>query len=108
MGNVFGGFANDLLGMKKEFANGERDNLIVFMVLEKNIPLNVAVQRVCELLTNELRDYILLKDVILTEFDHDDNLIKYLDILDSMIDGHNVIYLESSRHLCVGSVTLTR
>jgi len=106
--NVFGGFANDLLGMKKEFANEERDNLIVFMVLEKKIPLPVAVAQVSELLSSELSDYVLLKQVILQEFDYDENLVKYLDILDSLIDGHNVIYAGSTRHLAVGSVTLTR
>lgn len=98
--NVFGGFANDLLGMKKEFSNGQKDNLIVFKVLEKKIPLDEAVRQVCELLASELSDYVLLKEVMLKEFDHDDNLVRYLDILDSLIDGHNVIYIESPRHGC--------
>ncbi len=31
--NLFGAYTNYLLGMKKEFANGERDNLIVFIGL---------------------------------------------------------------------------
>lgn len=106
--NVFGAFVNDLLGMRKEFANGQKDSLIVFKVVEKKIPLDVATQQVCELLATELSDYVLLKGVILKEFDYDDNLIRYLDILDSIIDGHNVIYARSARHRSVGSISLTR
>lgn len=106
--NSFGGYTNDILGIKKELTNGQKDNLIVFMVLKKRIPLDVAVRQVCALLANELADYDLLKEAILNEFDYDDNLVKYLDILDSLIDGHNMLYLQSTRHHSTGSVSLTR
>lgn len=54
--NEFGGFTNDLLGMRKEFANGETDNLIVFQVLERKIPIDVATQQVCKFLESELSE----------------------------------------------------
>lgn len=66
-------FANDLLGKKKEFANRENDNLIVFMVRQKKISLDLAVQ-ICDFLESE-PDYILLEKAILKEFNNDDNLI---------------------------------
>lgn len=106
--NSFGAYTNDMLGMKKELANGQKDNLIVFLVLKKKVPIDVAVRQTCEFLVKELDDYYLVKAVILKEFDYDENLIKYLDILDSLIDGHNVMYLRSKRHLTAGAVSLTR
>jgi len=106
--NAFGGFVNDLIGMKKEFANSQKDNLIVFKVLCKGMPLKLAVEEICGLMKSELQDYVLMKKVILREFNNDAELIKYIDILDSLIDGHNRIYAQSTRHHSVGCVTLTR
>jgi len=106
--NSFGGFVNDLVGMRKEFQNGQRDNIIVFKVLSKGIPLEEAVQEICSLLASELTDYILMKRVILLEFNNDPNLCRYMDMLDSLIDGHNRIYQQSTRHHSAGCVTLTR
>lgn len=108
IGNALGAFANDLLGMKKEFGNGEKDNYVVFKVLQKNIPIEEAVQQICKLMETGLTDYVLLKRVIIQEFDHDDALIRYLEICDYILDGHNLMYAQSARHRSVGSVTLTR
>lgn len=105
--NAIGAYTNDLLGMKNDFAN-EKDNLIVFMVIEKKIPLDEAVRQVCEIIADELIDYDLLKRAILKEFDYDDNLNKYLDIIDSVIDGHNMLYIRGMRYRSGGSVSLTR
>lgn len=105
--NAIGAYTNDLLCMKNDFAN-EKDNLIVFMVIEKKIPLDEAVRQVCEIIADELIDYDLLKRAILKEFDYDDNLNKYLDIIDSVIDGHNMLYIRGMRYRSGGSVSLTR
>lgn len=106
------GFVNDLLGMKNEFYEGRKDNFIVFKVLSKGIPLKDAVQQVSQLVDAELSDYILLKQVVLQEFDHEDNLVRYLDMLDSFIDGFNMVYAESTsestRYRNIESVSLIR
>lgn len=108
IGNALGAFANDLLGMKKEFGNGEKDNFVVFKVLQKNIPIGEAVQQICKLMETGLTDYNLLKEVIVQEFDYEENLVRYLEICDYILDGHNLMYAQSQRHRSVGSVTLTR
>lgn len=106
--NEFGAYGNDLCGMRKEFTNKHgQDNLVVFKVLEKQIPLAEAVEQVCKRVENNLNDYNRLKEVILKEFDYDSNLVRYLDLLDSLSDGHNMLYISSSRHGSMGSITLT-
>lgn len=70
--------------------------------------LEEAVAEICNLLKSELTDYILMKRVILLEFSNDPILVRYLDMLDSLIDGHNRIYQQSARHYSAGCVTLTR
>ncbi len=105
--NAIVAFSNDVLGIIKDFAKGHRDSLITFLVREKKTPLDVAVRRVCEVVEGEMIDYDLLKSAILKEFDNDDNLIKYLDILDSVIDGHYMLY-NGPRYRSRGLVTLTR
>lgn len=106
--NGFGAYTNDLCGMRKELCNmhGE-DNLVRFKVLEKKIPLSEAVEQVCKRVEDDLNDYNRLKEVILKEFDYDSNLVRYLDLLDSLTDGHNMLYINSSRHGTMGSITLT-
>jgi len=105
--NSSGGFVNDLLGLRKEFQNKEEDNLVVFKVLQKGIPLQVAVREVCDFMKTELMDYMLLRDVILRKFSWEPSLVKYIDILESMMDGHNRVYAHSERHLSVGKVEVT-
>jgi len=90
---------NDLLGLRKEFRNKEEDNLVVFKVLQKGIPLQVAVREVCEFMKTELIDYMLLRDVIVMKFPYEPSLVKYIDILESMMDGHQRVYAQSDRHL---------
>jgi len=106
--NSMAGFTNDVLGLSKEFKYGQRDNFLVFKVLQKQIPIQQAVSEVCTLIENELEDYLMLRDAMLYEFSHHPILVKYVDILEAMIDGHNKIYLHSQRHLSAGKVRLTR
>lgn len=99
---------NDLLGMNKEFGNGQKDNLVVFKALQKQMPLDEAVKEVCDHLDLEMEDFFLLKQVVLKEFSNEPNLVKYVDILESLIDGHNRIYPESTRHRSAGCIQLSR
>jgi len=106
--NSVSGSTNDLLGLTKEFKYGQIDNLVVFKVLHRGIPIQEAVAQVCESVKSQLTDFLLLRDSILYEFSHDPDLVQYIDLLETMMDGHNRIYPESNRHLSAGKVTLSR
>jgi len=92
--NSIGGFINDVLGLSKEIKYKQRDNLVLFKVLQKGIPVDEAVSQVCALIKSELTDYIMLRDDI--------------DILEALMDGHNQIYAHSHRHLSAGKVQVLR
>ncbi len=79
----------------------------MFKVTEKSVPIEEAVQQVCMLIENELSDYLLLKKVILKEFYYEANLVRYLEMLDSLCDGHLMLYVENKRQSSDGPITLT-
>jgi len=66
------------------------------------------VAETCEFLGSELADFLLVRDAILLEFDYDKDLLAYIDVIETVIDGHNEIYGDSKRHMACGQVKVTR
>jgi len=104
--NSVGAFGNDLLGIDNELKRDKPDNWIVFKVFEKKIPLQEAVAQVCNFITSEIGDYICLRNSIMEEFSHDARLVKYIDVLESFMDGHNRMYEGCTRYKINGFVRL--
>ncbi|XP_021959800.1 uncharacterized protein LOC110855698 [Folsomia candida] len=94
---------NDILGMGKDFGNhieGDVDSEHVFRVLTKGEILQDAVNSMCDKISQDLEDMILIKETLIDLFGEEENLVRFLDVIDTFIDGQNVTYVENIRYKC--------
>lgn len=93
----------DLLGVRKDFSLNpttcDPDSEVVFRVISKNHGIHSVVEDTCARIGEELRDLILLKNDLLLLFGEDEDLLKYLDLVDTFIDGQNQVYVQNARWL---------
>ncbi|OXA47216.1 uncharacterized protein LOC110855651 [Folsomia candida] len=103
---------NDILGMGKDFGNhieGEVDSELVFRVLTKGENLQDAVNSMCARISQDLEDLIFIKQTLIDLFGEEENLVRFLDVIDTFIDGQNVTYVENIRYKCKrGYVSLSK
>lgn len=98
---------NDILGVTKDFGYG--DGEVVFRVLYKGETLEGAVNSMCDKINQDLQDLILVKVTLLDIFGDEENLVRFLNLIDGIIDGQNFVYMENLRYKCRrGCVRLSR
>ncbi|XP_035702665.1 uncharacterized protein LOC118434052 isoform X2 [Folsomia candida] len=97
------GFLNDILGIRKSWLEPDLNSLVGFYVAKDNQSVESAVQKVCDLLEREFRDYLRLKNVLLQQFKDEKCLVDYFDVLEGNLDGNWPMYMYSTRYYAVSN-----
>lgn len=87
---------NDVFSLKKEINAGEVENLVIMM--ENKLGLENAFHYVVHLLNSEILEIIRLGNLIKKLYQHDEQIIKYISIIEHYIDGHLFWYFDTKRY----------
>jgi len=93
------GLANDIYTVEKEMAKGEVNNMVMVLMHEENLGFDGAMRRAVELHDAETREFAALAAELPSfspEIDAD--LRRYIEVLTSMICGHNSWADETDRY----------
>lgn len=93
------GLANDIYTVEKEMAKGEVNNMVMVLMHEENLGFEGAMRRAVELHDEETREFAALAGQLPSfspEIDAD--LRRYIEVLTSMISGHNRWADETDRY----------
>jgi hypothetical protein len=99
VGNLGGAVLNDALGLRKAWTQQEQDrnNLIEYFITRDQLTVENAVEKVCHLLEEAYSDYLLCKGVLLAQFDNDQKLRDWCDIVEANLDNNWQLYKYSKR-----------
>lgn len=93
------GLANDIYTVEKEMAKGEVNNMVLVLMHEENLDFDDALRRAVELHDAETREFAALAEQLPSFSPQIDlDLRRYIEVLTSMISGHNRWAGETDRY----------
>ncbi len=92
-------WSNDILSLDKELAHGDVHNLVIVLREATGLPLGDAARRVVEMHNAEVRDFIsITQDMPSFGGALDENLSRYVSIIEARMRGNLDWSLESGRY----------
>ncbi len=93
------GWANYIISLKKELAEGESHNLVLLLHSQEGLPLQKAVERVAQMHDSEVKAFIALEQQLPSFGGQvDGDLKRYVSALRFIMRGHLDWALESGRY----------
>lgn len=83
---------NDLLGMGKDFKEGDSASVVTFGVFQKNMTISKSVEMVVNKINSQLIDYVRFRNDIVKLYEGDEEVSRFFEFLDNCIDSHYFLY----------------